>query len=115
MQYRCAGGSRRGRASATAASPQAGTTTMAGAECGIAAARAAYFDLHAPRGGGLHGGADLPGLQFAVSIHAPHAGRDAVAGHVHRAELVSIHAPHAGRGAKTRPSNWTVRRSEEHT
>ena len=32
-----------------------------------------------------------------VSIHAPHAGRDADQGIAHRKAVVSIHAPHAGR------------------
>ena len=32
-----------------------------------------------------------------VSIHAPHAGRDAALIETRRAEWVSIHAPHAGR------------------
>ena len=31
-----------------------------------------------------------------ISIHAPHAGGDPLALHLHLADMISIHAPHAG-------------------
>ena len=41
-----------------------------------------------------------PRVLPAVSIHAPHAGRDHPHCHTHRCRHVSIHAPHAGRDSK---------------
>ena len=41
----------------------------------------------------------LQDKELAVSIHAPHAGRDAAAVDGFPESVVSIHAPHAGRDA----------------
>ena len=55
--------------------------------------------IHAP-----HAGRDLRSISFSnrssVSIHAPHAGRDTADGYITDYYKVSIHAPHAGRDCK---------------
>ena len=47
---------------------------MAGAECGIAAARAAYFDLHAPRAGGYMAEPTFPAFSLPFQSTRPTRG-----------------------------------------
>ena len=54
------------------------------------------ISIHAP-----HAGRDavrvVDGVGVGISIHAPHAGRDRNGGHGVEVDEISIHAPHAGR------------------
>ena len=55
------------------------------------------ISIHAPHAGrDGQSGANLPPLG-QISIHAPHAGRDQGQGQGHQVRAISIHAPHAGR------------------
>ena len=77
------------------------TRPMRGATCRFAASTSiTVFQSTRP----MRGATNLAGrdkLTFAVSIHAPHAGRDAHLQRVVNSEYVSIHAPHAGRDDET--------------
>ena len=78
------------------------TRPMRGAtDTGLVFLRVYYISIHAP-----HAGRDafftLSALSVWISIHAPHAGRDKMGALMQGMSDISIHAPHAGRDISAR-------------
>ena len=77
------------------------TRPMRGAtrSCSPALCQGRNFNPRAPCG--ARRARKLPALRdVAISIHAPHAGRDRNLNHCYHHLPISIHAPHAGRDSK---------------